>query len=79
EAAAHAPARAGWRLLPGTVHHGFTHFALDIRVAVGRVARPRRDPAEARWVAPDGFAAHALPTLTKKLARFVAAHCRGTG
>lgn len=37
EAAAHAPAATAWRPA-GAVRHVFTHFALDLRVVVGRVA-----------------------------------------
>lgn len=29
-----APTAAAWRLLPGTVAHGFTHFALELALAV---------------------------------------------
>lgn len=70
-----APIAAPWRLLPGAVRHGFTHFPLEIRIAIGRIVQPIVAPAGSLWVAPDGFAAHALTTLTKKLARFVAAGC----
>ena len=52
--AGHAPGPAAWRLLPGTVRHVFTHFALELQVARGELdgqapaglwARPER----ARW------------------------------
>jgi A/G-specific adenine glycosylase len=33
---ADAPAEAEWRMLPGTVEHGFTHFRLQLALAVGR-------------------------------------------
>ncbi len=70
DALAHAPlAVDAWRALPGSVHHGFTHFRLELRVMVGRVA----------GVAPDGLwslsgelGRHALPTLMKN----VCAHAR---
>jgi A/G-specific adenine glycosylase len=64
------PARADWVVLPGTVHHGFTHFRLELTVRAARVeAAPEADGI---WCAPDRLDAQALPTLMRK----VAAHAR---
>ncbi|BBK34562.1 A/G-specific adenine glycosylase [Allostella humosa] len=67
EAAAEAPVAGPWQPLAGTVVHVFTHFALELTVAAGRVARA--DPALGLWATPDGMRDHALPTLMKKAVR----------
>jgi A/G-specific adenine glycosylase len=67
EAAAAAPVAADWQPLPGLVRHGFTHFALELRVLVGR---PKRAGAgQGVWCRPGDFGGQALPTLMKKVAR----------
>jgi A/G-specific adenine glycosylase len=68
EAAAAAPAPGlAWTPLPGVVEHGFTHFRLELAVWTATTATP---PAGI-WAKPRDFADYALPTLTKKLARYV--------
>jgi A/G-specific adenine glycosylase len=64
--AAPLPAR-GWRALPGTVDHGFTHFRLELAVLSGRVGR--NAGAGEIWCPPDRLGEQALPTVMKKLAR----------
>ena len=66
----HAPIVADWRLLPGKVHHGFTHFALDLVVLAAKV----EDNDDGMWRRPDTFGELALPTLTKKLIRHALSH-----
>jgi A/G-specific adenine glycosylase len=68
----HAPTRTGWRVLPGVVRHTFTHFHLELAVAVGRVGY--EPPLNGRWVAVDALADEALPTVMAKVARHVFAH-----
>jgi A/G-specific adenine glycosylase len=63
EAVRLAPAKAVWSPLPGTVHHGFTHFRLELAILVGEGA------AEGMWSRTDQLGQHALPTLMKKLVR----------
>ncbi len=63
EARAHAPIRARWRPLEGTVDHGFTHFRLALQIWRGS------GEAEGRWCALDALNGLALPTLMKKVAR----------
>lgn len=63
---AEAPVAAGWRLLDGAVRHTFTHFHLELLVAVGRF--DGAPPAACRWAAVDSLGDHALPTLMKKVA-----------
>ena len=67
QAAAAAPAAATWRVLPGTVHHGFTHFELKLTVWAARVAR--RPRAEGVWCPGEQLATQALPTAMKKILR----------
>jgi A/G-specific adenine glycosylase len=59
-----APVSARWRVLPGIVRHGFTHFELEITVLAGTV---RRAGGDGVWVALDRLGEHALPTLMKKV------------
>jgi A/G-specific adenine glycosylase len=65
EALAHAPAKASWTRLPGTVHHGFTHFPLDLVILAATTA----SPPDGLWARPDEFKDYAFPTLTKKVVR----------
>jgi A/G-specific adenine glycosylase len=67
EAAAAAPAPATWRVLPGIVRHGFTHFELKLTVWAARVAR--RPRAKGVWCPGEELAAQALPTAMKKILR----------
>jgi A/G-specific adenine glycosylase len=64
-AVAAAPASAEWRELPGTVHHGFTHFRLDLALLAGTTS----DPVAGIWAKPAEFKDHAFPTLTRKLVK----------
>ncbi|OAN48104.1 A/G-specific adenine glycosylase [Paramagnetospirillum marisnigri] len=72
EAAAEAPLapaqlRDGWRLAPGAVRHTFTHFHLDLGVAVARTgASPQ---ARGLWCPLDRLDEHGLPTLMRKVVR----------
>ena len=60
---------AGFGLLPGLVRHTFTHFHLELAVAVGAAVGPGD---ETIWARPGAFKDHALPTVMKKVARHVA-------
>jgi len=71
----HLPAQADWRLLPGKVGHVFTHFALDLAVAVAEVpATPgpleNAIPDNAIWLPPEAEILAQLPTVMRKAARF---------
>ena len=65
-----APAAIDWQLLPDTVRHGFTHFDLDLALAVGHVEGhgPLLDGAGEWWPVADLHAA-GLPTVFAKAAR----------
>ena len=67
EAVVAAPARAAWKLLPGMVTHSFTHFDLQLLVAVGMASAP--DLARGLWCALDDLGAKALPTVMRKVVR----------
>ena len=74
EAEAAAPVPGSWRVLDGTVVHGFTHFALELTVLAARVGQ--RNPAIGTWSTVPGLKDHALPTLMKKVWRHAVS---GTG
>jgi A/G-specific adenine glycosylase len=65
DAAPVAPAAAEWRMLPGSVRHGFTHFQLELRVMAGETD----NFGEGLWSPVDRLGDHALPTLMKKVVR----------
>ena len=67
-----APAACRWRRLPSVVHHGFTHFPLDIEVMVGNIAERGAPGVDGIWSTPDRLAELALATLTKKILRHAA-------
>ena len=67
EALAHAPAAGAWRMLAEAVNHTFTHFHLVLSVLTARIDG---SPAiDGFWCREDGLAAHALPSVMKKVAR----------
>ena len=63
----HAPVPVDrWRTMPGVVHHGFTHFHLELRLMTGRVLDPAPDGL---WSLSGDLGRFALPTLMKKVCR----------
>ena len=68
-----APAKASWRLLPGLVRHGFTHFELELKILAGRFEETAGRSGAAyegqapRWCRLDRLSDHALPTVMKKV------------
>ena len=69
EAASVAPAAVEWRMLPGTVRHGFTHFQLELGVAAGQTV----EVGEGLWSPVERLGDRALPTLMKKIVRLALA------
>ncbi|HIJ63524.1 MAG TPA: NUDIX domain-containing protein, partial [Rhodospirillaceae bacterium] len=61
------PLAAEWRLLSGQIRHTFTHFHLDLAVAVGR-AGPK-SAARGIWCSLDRLEDQALPTVMRKVVR----------
>jgi len=77
EARAAAPVSAAWRELPGRVRHTFTHFHLELTVAVARVEVSGvgdAGSAPGRWVAIERLGDVALPSLTRKVVDHALAH-----
>ncbi len=72
EALSAAPVAARWHRLPGVVHHGFTHFELELAVFAGQPGRAPKDAG--LWCPIERIADHALPTLMKKVVRHALAH-----
>lgn len=65
ELARSRPSRGLWRVCAPEVRHGFTHFELALRVAVG-VGRPRA-PESGHWCPPTELDGAGLPTLFRKV------------
>jgi len=66
KALAFAPPARGWKVVPAFVHHTFTHFRLELAVAVSDkpLAGCCRD---GRWVARGRLSGQALPSVMKKV------------
>ena len=58
-----APAKARWKLLPGTIRHTFSHFNLELRAAVATSS----SPCAGRWVKPGRMKHEALPSVMSKI------------
>ena len=71
-AAGGAPIAAAWRLVPGIVEHGFTHFAVRITLLSKRAKRRDLRSRAGLWCAPDRLGEHALSTMAKKIIRHAA-------
>ncbi len=67
DAVAEQPLAAPWRVLPGLVRHTFTHFHLELRVAVGKTGP--NPLARGIWCPLDQLGDQALPTLMRKVVR----------
>ncbi|MGE5547387.1 MAG: A/G-specific adenine glycosylase [Solirubrobacterales bacterium] len=67
EAVGAQPLAAEWRLVPGLVRHTFTHFHLELRVAVGKAAPNAL--ARGLWCPLDALGDQALPTVMRKVVR----------
>ena len=67
---AHAPLKADWHPLPGTVEHTFTHFHLVLEVWTAEgVSEAAAGSGAGQWVAPAELGDYALPTMMKKVIR----------
>ncbi len=73
EARRRAPVAADWRVLPGRVRHGFTHFRLELTVAWARIGEGWQ-AIEGLWSPVERLGEHALPSVMKKVARHAANH-----
>ncbi|MGI4733165.1 MAG: A/G-specific adenine glycosylase [Janthinobacterium lividum] len=69
---ADAPVAADWRLLPGTVEHGFTHFRLQLALAVAEApGHAAPDMADGEWWPVDDLGAAGLPTIFARAAQAI--------
>lgn len=62
-----APARTGWKRVPGLVEHTFTHFHLELTVFTGSVTKRQATDIQGIWVTPEELADEALPTVMRKV------------
>ncbi len=62
-----APAAANWRVLPETVEHGFTHFTLQLALAVGEA----RAHVAGEWWPVDRLDEAGLPTVFRRAAEAI--------
>ena len=70
QAEGYAPAKTKWKLLSGVVHHTFTHFELELQVAVASVSGARALSVDGVWVKPSALADQALPSVMRKVLSF---------
>ncbi|MDP9196674.1 MAG: A/G-specific adenine glycosylase [Pseudomonadota bacterium] len=70
---AQAPCKACWQVLPGHVRHVFTHFPLEMSVAVGCLSAGQK-VMEGMWVPVDALDRLGLPSLMAKIVRHVSAN-----
>jgi A/G-specific adenine glycosylase len=64
---ADAPATVDWHILPETISHGFTHFTLDLALAVGRAGAQTAHAIGEYWPI-DRLESAGLPTVFAKAA-----------
>lgn len=74
-AAAHAPVEGAWKLLKGSIFHTFTHFELELGIAVAQV-QPK-GKIRGHWVAPQEWAQEALPSVMRKVLGFARKSMKG--
>lgn len=60
-----APVSADWHWCKGRIHHVFTHFDLEMRVAVASILGSRK--MSGTWVSPSIVAKEALPSVMRKI------------
>jgi len=65
EARSEAPVKARWKLMPGLVRHTFTHFDLELTVAIAASSRLRGE----KWVSFSRLDREALPSIMRKIVR----------
>ena len=67
-----APAQADWQMLDATVAHGFTHFDLQLTLAVATVeAHQPRVPTASEWWPIDELDTAGLPTVFAKAGKTI--------
>ncbi|MEG3164601.1 A/G-specific adenine glycosylase [Sphingomonas sp. PB2P19] len=71
-----APAQADWRMLDVRVTHGFTHFDLDLALAVAQVEAHQPGDESHEWWPVDRLDTAGLPTVFAKAALAIAGAIR---
>jgi A/G-specific adenine glycosylase len=66
QALKYAPFKAKWNLRPGLVFHVFSHFTLEVAVAVAVTNKT----LEGRWIASNRLDDEALPSVMKKIVHY---------
>jgi A/G-specific adenine glycosylase len=72
-----APLKLGWRRLPGSVRHSFTHFELELIILAATACANAK--LGGVWVAPENFKDQALPNLMKKVIAWARSDAPGSG
>lgn len=68
EVSPEAPIKAQWQLLPGRVHHVFSHFELELAVATASISKTMRQKIKTgRWVSYKNLPDEALPSIMRKI------------
>ena len=67
-----APAQADWRMLDAGVTHGFTHFDLDLSLAIAKVEAHQPGDESTIWWPIDRLDTAGLPTVFAKAAQAIA-------
>ena len=62
-----APFDATWRRVPGSIKHGFTHFAVRLTLMATKVDSGFETALEGVWCSLDDLDRVALPTMMKKV------------
>jgi A/G-specific adenine glycosylase len=65
-----APVAAKWKMLSGEVRHVFTHFELQMQIAIAVVPKSTRVKPPLRWVPVRDLYDEALPSVMRKLTDF---------
>lgn len=63
-----APAKANWQMADGMVRHTFSHFELEIKVAVGKVQKSKVK-VRGVWIPFGRLKDEALPSVMQKITR----------
>ncbi len=66
-----APAQVGWSEIDARVSHVFTHFSLELKIAVTAWPDGDADPGEGEWWPVNSLDKAGLPTLFNKVAKAV--------
>lgn len=66
-----APIKAKWAVLSSNVHHVFTHFSLELRIAMAVIPAKPAEILEGKWVRWQDCKDEALPSVMHKVLKLV--------